>query len=62
MDFGEGSSRNAGWPDPVSWFTGNNDFSNIATGLMNFGFKAEDVGKIMGLNWLLFFESSFKSQ
>ena len=62
MDFGEGSSSNAGWPEPVSWFTGNSDFSNIATGLKNFGFKAEDVGKIMGLNWLQFFESSFESQ
>ena len=62
MDFGEGSSSNAGWPEPVSWFRGNSDFANIATGLENYGFKAEDVEKIMGLNWLQFFESSFTAK
>ena len=62
MDFGEGSSSNAGWPEPVSWFRGNSDFANIATGLENYGFKAEDIEKIMGLNWLQFFESSFKAK
>ena len=62
MDFGEGSSVNAGWPDPVDWFTGNRDFSNIASGLNDFGFNEREISQVMGLNWLQFFESSFKAQ
>jgi membrane dipeptidase len=59
LDFGEGSSANAGWPAPVPWFTGNADFPNIPAGLRAHGFSAEDTAKVMGLNWLRFFESSF---
>ena len=58
-DFGEGTAGNAGWPDPVAWFTGNRDFGNIAAGLAAHGFTPEDVDKVMGLNWLRFFEDSF---
>ena len=39
MDFGEGSSDNAGWPSPVEWFSGNRDFNNIAVGLAEVGFR-----------------------
>ena len=35
MDFGEGSSDNAGWPSPVKWFSGNRDYNNIAIVLEN---------------------------
>ena len=35
MDFGEGSSDNAGWPSPVKWFSENRDFDNIAIVLEN---------------------------
>ena len=62
MDFGEGSSVNAGWPAPVDWFKGNRDFSNIARGLNDFGFNKREISQVMGLNWLQFFESSFKAQ
>ena len=62
MDFGEGSSSNAGWPTPVSWFSGNRDFGNIASSLSEVGFNNTEVEKIMGLNWLNFFEKSFASK
>ncbi|NQV43288.1 MAG: membrane dipeptidase [Rhodospirillales bacterium] len=60
-DFGEGNKGNPGWPDPVPWFRDNRDFSNITQGLMDVGFDADDVDKIMGLNWLYFFETSFQA-
>jgi microsomal dipeptidase-like Zn-dependent dipeptidase len=59
MDFGEGSAGDTGWPDPVRWFTGNRDFGNIAAGLAAHGFSSEDVDKVMGLNWLRFFDENF---
>jgi membrane dipeptidase len=61
MDFGEGTAADAGWPDPVPWFTGNRDFGNLAAGLAAHGFGAEDVDKVMGLNWLRFFDENFGS-
>ncbi len=62
MDFGEGSASNAGWPVPVTWFSGNDDFSNIETGLSQVGFNKDEIKQIMGLNWLKFFENSFGPQ
>ena len=59
MDFGEGSANNAGWPEPVEWFSGNRDFANIAIGLGKVGFDQADIKKIMGENWLNFFERAF---
>ncbi len=58
-DFGEGSKSAPGWPDPVPWFTGNEDFPNITQGLLDVGFDTDDVDRIMGRNWLDFFERSF---
>tara|TARA_B100000315_G_scaffold196771_1_gene188009 strand:- start:20 stop:484 length:465 start_codon:yes stop_codon:yes gene_type:complete len=58
-DFGEGSAEDAGWPDPAAWFTCNRDFPNLARGLKDKGFADGDIDKVMGLNWLRFFETSF---
>jgi membrane dipeptidase len=58
MDFGEGTASDTGWPNPVPWFTGNRDFGNLASGLAARGFTTEDVDKVMGLNWLRFFEEN----
>ena len=33
MDYGEGSSSNAGWPDPLNWFADNRDFPGIVAAL-----------------------------
>ena len=59
MDYGEGSATNPGFPPQPSWFTGNEDFANIAAGLSAVGFSADDVSAIMGGNWLRFYDESF---
>ncbi|MCH8552175.1 MAG: dipeptidase [Natronospirillum sp.] len=51
-DYGEGNRQNAGWPAPLTWFSDNRHFPNIAEGLRQKGFSNEDVEKIMGQNWL----------
>ncbi|MEM6635584.1 MAG: membrane dipeptidase [Pseudomonadota bacterium] len=59
MDFGEGSADNPGFPPQPAFFRSNRDFPSLAEGLRRVGFSDEDVGAIMGKNWLLFFEKSF---
>ena len=58
-DYGEGSASNAGWPDQPEWFSNSSDYRNIAAGLEDAGFSRENIKKIMGENWLGFFEKSF---
>ncbi|NKB75903.1 MAG: membrane dipeptidase [Gammaproteobacteria bacterium] len=60
-DFGEGSSSNAGWPRQPDWFSNSTHYGNIAKGLTDHGFSDDDVEKVMGKNWLRFFESSFSA-
>ena len=52
MDYGEGSAGNAGWPDQLSWFGDSRDFPGIASALSQRGFSDDEMGKIMGGNWL----------
>jgi len=52
MDYGEGNSNNAGWPDALTWFGNCSDFPGIADALGNRGFSDEEVGKIVGGNWV----------
>ena len=59
MDYGEGSASNASWPKPLSWFQSNADFPNVIQGLRTKGFAEDEIAKIMGGNWLRFFEESF---
>ncbi len=59
IDFGEGSARNAGFPPQPAWFRDNSGFANLRSGLRAAGFSAGDTAKILGGNWLRFFESSF---
>ena len=59
MDYGEGSRDQAGWPRQPDWFGSNRDFDNLVSGLRAQGFGDGDVAKIMGGNWLSFFQSSF---
>ncbi|MBJ3777538.1 membrane dipeptidase [Acuticoccus sp. 2012] len=58
-DYGEGTAASAGFPPQPSWFRDNRDFGVIAEGLAAVGFSGEEVAKIMGGNWLAFFEASF---
>ena len=62
IDYGEGSASNAGFPPQPSWFQGNADFPRLLTGLRAVGFAQADVARIMGGNWLQFFERSFSPQ
>ena len=59
IDYGEGSASDAGFPAMPPWFGGNLDFGNIIDGLRAHGFAETDVEKIIGGNWLRFFETSF---
>lgn len=52
MDYGEGSAGNAGWPEQLSWFADSRDFPGIASALSQRGFSDDEMGKIMGGNWL----------
>lgn len=61
MDYGEGSLAQAGFPPQPSWFGDNRDFRGIEAGLGQVGFDESEVERIMGLNWLRFFERSFSS-
>jgi microsomal dipeptidase-like Zn-dependent dipeptidase len=59
LDYGEGSKNKAGFPAQPDWFRDNRDFDNIAAGLREIGFGETEVERIMGRNWLDFFETSF---
>ena len=41
------------------WFRDNRDFGNLESGFAKVGFSPEEVGKIMGGNWLDFFDTNF---
>ncbi len=59
IDYGEGSASNAGFPPMPSWYAGNVDFVNITKGLRGIGMSEEDTNKIMGGNWLRFYDDNF---
>jgi len=59
IDYGEGSATDAGFPPMPGWFGGNRDFGNLADGLRARGFSETDTAKVMGENWLAFFDQSF---
>jgi len=58
-DYGEGSAGDKSWPEQPTWFQDAGDIMNIAEGLSQHGFQREDIDKVMGNNWLSFFERSF---
>jgi microsomal dipeptidase-like Zn-dependent dipeptidase len=41
------------------WFEDNRDFGNIEKGLIEVGFSKTDAAKVMGNNWLRFFDENF---
>ena len=59
IDYGEGSASDAGFPPMPAWFEDNRHFPNITAGLRAHGFSDSDVAKIMGENWLRFYQESF---
>ena len=61
-DYGEGSSKQAGFPKQPTWFQDNRSFPALRQALLSEGFDAQEVGQLMGENWLRFFEASFTAQ
>ena len=61
IDFGEGSADDSGFPDMPNFYSGNLDFPNIGIGLKSNGMSQIEIDKIMGGNWLRFFDSSFST-
>ena len=59
IDYGEGSESAPGFPAMPDWFSDNTHFNRISEGLKAIGLNDEDVGAVMGGNWLRFFENSF---
>ena len=59
MDYGEGTKDSAGFPIQPEWFKKTSDFPNLLVGLKKVGFNREETSKIMGLNWLNFYEENF---
>jgi microsomal dipeptidase-like Zn-dependent dipeptidase len=62
IDYGEGSASAPGFPPMPDWFATNEDFPQIAEGLLRIGLSDADVRAVMGENWLRFFETSFGRQ
>ncbi|MDG2474543.1 MAG: membrane dipeptidase [Paracoccaceae bacterium] len=59
IDYGEGSASNAGFPVMPDFYKDNTDFPNLQVGLKKLGMNNDDISKVMGGNWLRFFENSF---
>ena len=54
-DFGEGSSKNPGFPPQPSWFEDARGFGNLEIGLKKVGFNEEETHDILGNNWYNFY-------
>ncbi|MGB3316357.1 MAG: membrane dipeptidase [Albidovulum sp.] len=59
IDYGEGSAAAPGFPDMPDFYGDNRDFGNLEAGLRAAGFDAEGAAKVMGGNWLRFFDENF---
>jgi membrane dipeptidase len=59
IDYGEGSSAHPGFPPMPAWFEDSRHFQNVADGLSAVGFNDPDVARLMGENWLSFFDHNF---
>jgi membrane dipeptidase len=59
IDYGEGSSAHPGFPPMPIWFEDSRHFQNVADGLSAVGFNDPDIARLMGENWLSFFDHNF---
>ncbi|MEM7178778.1 MAG: membrane dipeptidase [Pseudomonadota bacterium] len=51
----------AAFPKHQAWFRDNRDWPGLAEGLLGAGFNAEETGKILGGNWMGFFDANLGS-
>ncbi len=58
LDYGEGSTTQATWPEQPSWFRTAADLPTVLDGLRTIGLSAADVNKIAGENWLRILDES----
>lgn len=59
VDYGEGPESTSGFPPQPKWFENNLHLIDLMDGLKIAGFNDEETAKIMGGNWLEFFDKSF---
>ncbi len=59
IDYGEGSADAPGFPPMPDWFQDNRHLRGLGDGLRAVGFSEDEVGAILGGNWLNFFDKSF---
>ena len=59
IDYGEGSADAPGFPPMPDFYKDNRDFPNIAEGLAAIGMSDTDIDKVMGENWLRFYDKNF---
>ena len=62
VDFGEGSASNPGFPEMPEFYKNNLDFPNLASGLVSLGMREDELEKILGGNWLKFFDKNFSKK
>ena len=60
LDYGEGSASHSGWPPPVKWLQRISDFANLESLFIENGLSTTEAEKILGKNWLNFFQKSLK--
>jgi membrane dipeptidase len=61
VDYGEGSASNPGFPEMPSFYKNNLDFPNLFGGLKVLGMTDDEIKKVLGGNWLKFFNENFSS-
>lgn len=57
IDYGEGSSKNSGWPNPLPWFKDSHGMMNIYHGLLDHGFNQSECDQVIGGNWVNFLKN-----
>lgn len=60
-DYGEGSAKQSGWPASTNWFQRISDFGKLKKHFLKHGLSEEQTKKILGENWLKFFQNSLSS-
>ncbi|MCY4149366.1 MAG: membrane dipeptidase [Gammaproteobacteria bacterium] len=55
----KGAENAPAFPPMPNWFRDNRDWKNIRNGLQSVGFSTDEIDKIMGGNWLKFYDENF---
>ena len=55
-NFGEGTTKNSGFPTQPDWFIDARGFSNLESGLSKVGFSKNEISGVLGDNWFNFYK------